>query len=167
MSSDRLQAILDKDAIRDVLMRYARGIDRGDFELVRSAFHPDAVEVHGDFEGPSHQWIDQLGEGRPGAKQHSLGHSLIDLAGDAADVETYVTAVRMQGPEDGGPRYVLLHGRYLDRFERRDGVWRIARRTAVLDVTWETTSAREWSGAAAFVSGGRYPDDPVYRRTPD
>ena len=41
-----LCGLLDREAIRDVYTRYARGLDRGDAELIASAYHPDATEDH-------------------------------------------------------------------------------------------------------------------------
>ena len=43
----RLQSLLDKDEIRDVVMRFARGGDRHDWQLVRSCHHDDALDDHG------------------------------------------------------------------------------------------------------------------------
>jgi len=45
----RLLAAADKEEIRDALFRYCRGIDRGDAAMMRSAYHADAIEHHGDF----------------------------------------------------------------------------------------------------------------------
>ena len=42
---------LDRQAIVDCIHRYARGVDRADDELLRSAYHPDAVEDHGAYIG--------------------------------------------------------------------------------------------------------------------
>ncbi|WP_268959227.1 nuclear transport factor 2 family protein [Paraburkholderia elongata] len=41
----------DKAEIREVHTRYCRGIDRMDFDLVRSCYHPDAIDRHGAYEG--------------------------------------------------------------------------------------------------------------------
>jgi hypothetical protein len=43
-----LGELLDRDHIVRCLQRYARGIDRLDEELYRSAFHPDAFDCHGE-----------------------------------------------------------------------------------------------------------------------
>ena len=44
-----MQQIIDREEIRDLMMRYARGVDRGDWETVRAVYHPDARDDHGDF----------------------------------------------------------------------------------------------------------------------
>ena len=41
-----VQAMLDKEAIREATMRFCRGVDRLDPDLVNSAFHPDARDDH-------------------------------------------------------------------------------------------------------------------------
>src|ERR1700678_964743 len=42
-----LRTLVDKTQIHDVLMRYSRGVDRGDGELVVSCFHPEATLDYG------------------------------------------------------------------------------------------------------------------------
>lgn len=159
-----MQELLDKDAIRDVLARYVRGIDRFDIDLVRSVFHPDSTEDHGPFKGLSHEWIDTFdpAEFHTVERHHQLGQSIIELHGDVAYSETYVFLAR--GKQQGGdePNLVLLHGRYVDRLERRDGEWKIAHRTATVDYASELTTA-EWAATAAFTRGKRHPEDIVYQ----
>ena len=62
----------------------------------------------------------------------NLGNILIDLAGDVANVETYFLAVQRR-EEDGKTFTRTRAGRYLDRFEKRDGVWRVANRRVIDD----------------------------------
>jgi hypothetical protein len=47
-------------AIQDVLYRYARGVDRRDWELVRSVYHPDATDDHGGYRGGVDGLLDYL-----------------------------------------------------------------------------------------------------------
>lgn len=47
----RLQRLLDEAEIREVMCRGARAIDRLDMELLRSCYHPDAVDDHGVYVG--------------------------------------------------------------------------------------------------------------------
>ena len=55
-----LETLLAKQEIGDVIYRYARGIDRLDFDLVRSCYHPDAVDDHGAFKGNVDEFIEML-----------------------------------------------------------------------------------------------------------
>jgi hypothetical protein len=131
----RLRALLDKQEIHEVLARYCRGLDRGDPELVRSVFHPDAVHNHDG----SVQPVTELVEGlrRPARKilravAHSLTNELIDLQGDIAFCECYFLATHRLEYE-GAEWTWIVGGRYVDRLERRDAAWLIAHRTAVYD----------------------------------
>ena len=47
---EKVRVLVSKDEIRDVLMRYARGVDRGEADLITSCYHPDAVDDHGGTE---------------------------------------------------------------------------------------------------------------------
>ncbi|MEY3566868.1 MAG: hypothetical protein RLZ19_882, partial [Actinomycetota bacterium] len=46
-----IDEVVAREHIRDVVYRYARGVDRRDFDLVRSCYHPDATDDHGPFTG--------------------------------------------------------------------------------------------------------------------
>ena len=125
--------------IHDVLLRYCRGLDRVDMSLVRGAFHKDAYihfpkSLHvGGVEG----FFEFLAAEMPRFTRtmHFLGNSLIEFDGPAtAHVETYLNADH-QGSERHHWKgdYVKLWGRYVDRFELRDGVWLIAERRLMVD----------------------------------
>ena len=43
------QQLADREAIRDVAIRYCRGVDRLDVDVLKSAYWPDATDHHGDF----------------------------------------------------------------------------------------------------------------------
>ncbi len=125
--------------IHDVLLRYCRGLDRVDMDLVRGTFHRDAwiqfpESLHvGSVDG----FVDFLAAEMPRfvRTMHFLGNSLIEFDGpNIAHVETYLNADH-QGSErhHWKGEYVKLWARYLDRFEQRDGVWLIARRRLLVD----------------------------------
>ena len=130
-----VRRLVDESEIRAVLTRYARGIDRFDADLVRSCYHDDATEVHGYYNGPvdgfieySFRWRDKIE-----SWTHWLGQSTIELHGDSAWVETYcLCPLRTLPAEKGSPPTDRLSTiRYNDLFERRRGVWRIARRKLI------------------------------------
>ncbi|MTB88965.1 nuclear transport factor 2 family protein [Aeromicrobium senzhongii] len=113
---------------------YARGTDRCDPDLIADAYHEDAWDDHGNFRGGRDVVVDTIvGRGAAArASMHHLGNVLIELLGDTAHVETYFMAC--QDLEIDGARFTRMRaGRYLDRFERRDGRWRVAHRTVVDD----------------------------------
>lgn len=123
--------------IMDVLARYAHAVDRQDFELARTCYHEDAHDDHGRYSGDVEGLIAFFGQlgGKLEITVHLLGQHLFVFDGpDVADVETY--SLFYQRLKDAPMREAVMGAvRYLDRFERRDGEWRIARRQVVLD--WE------------------------------
>ncbi|WP_280155362.1 nuclear transport factor 2 family protein [Piscinibacter sp. XHJ-5] len=166
-SQAELRALVDKEAIRDCLYRYCRGIDRADEELLRSAYWPDAHDTHGAYVGSANGFIEHaLPRLRAGGRGvHQVNNILIELHGDAAAVESSFFA--LQTNVAAPTLRTLLCGRYLDHFERRQGEWRIAARTVVYDWIEERTRAElAQHNVALFAArqptGERSPADPVY-----
>jgi len=143
--------IADRMEIQDVIYRWCRAVDRLDFDAMRTVFHPDAVDHHGPFDGPVEdliEWIRSRHRGIP-FSMHQVGNMLIEFAGsDVALVETYVRTTQRYPAESmqsldqltGGQQGSFECGadlftcsRYVDRFERRNGEWRISERTLVQD----------------------------------
>lgn len=154
---------LARAEIRDAMFRYCRGVDRADAELIRSAYHPDAHDRHGKYDGSSHAFADVHVQRMPSVAdgiQHLLGNIFIELDGDVARVETYfLTAYRPQSDLD---EVAMFGGRYLDRFERRDGKWLIANRTVVNDWSFRNALARDTAGDAGYPRGRSDADDLVF-----
>ena len=131
----RLEQLLDRQDILDCLIRFSRGMDRFDRELFLSAFHSDAVIAAGPFVGGPvalYDWASKLHEQGQHATHHNLLNHTCDIDGDVAHTETYYLFVGRNRDETNW----IAGGRYIDRLERRDGVWKIALRT----------NAIEWSG---------------------
>lgn len=171
--NETLQRLADRAEIQDCLCRYARGVDRGDWELVRSTYHSDAYDAHGGYNGDVDgllKWLDERFAGVDNS-MHFLGNCLIEFAGpDHAFVETYFGSSRLRAPNDGEqasmqPSDMLCRdawGRYADRFERRDGQWRVAHRIVVIERAY-TTVALEGKRAGNVTTWGRRDDsDPSY-----
>jgi SnoaL-like domain len=159
-----LDELVDREEIRDSLMRYARGIDRLDEELIRSAFHEDAIDYHGagavtgspaDFLA---WWLPQQGSRE--ATQHYLTNMQIEISGTTAHCETYYFCTIKQR---GADEITLVGGRYVDRFELRDVGWRIALRVVIADWTL-TADGSATSGLLQKTYGHRSPLDPSYSR---
>jgi hypothetical protein len=117
----------DRQAILDCLHRYTRGVDRHDRELMLSAYHPDAWDDHGVWSGVAADFVDWAigwhGENQT-RHQHIITNHTVELDGDIAHGETYYT---FWGSNREGPP-TLAYGRYIDRFEKRDGKCAIAYR---------------------------------------
>lgn len=127
-----LRQLLDRQAITDCIHRYARGLDRRDAELIRSAYHPDAIEDHGAYIGEVDGLVDYLfgAHARFSGDQRHVTTSNVEIDGDTAHAESYFLSAI---PIDAAEKLMLTAGRYIDRLERRDGAWRILRRVVVLE----------------------------------
>lgn len=161
-----IRDLIDKAEIRDVIYRGARGSDRVDVDLSRSCFHSDSVERHGTFEGNSQEYLSDPRRTSPGnvMNHHLLGQSIIDLDGDVAHAETYILCHQISQAPGNEQILNIVASRYVDRFERRDGAWKIASRTAVIDFGYQTplSDLNVWQRLGDFVRGQRWPDDEVY-----
>lgn len=159
-----LRILLDKQQIHDVMMRYCRSVDRMDVALLRTCYWPDAHDDHGPFKGSAAQFLEIVG-GLSDAyawSQHLICNEYVEVDGDVAHGECYFLMPAGIGSDDARQVWTL-GGRYVDRFERRDGEWRIADRVVVQD--WETTvpAAPAHFVPNPFVQGRRSTDDAVYR----
>jgi SnoaL-like domain len=164
----QLQALLDREAIRDALMCYCRGIDRADEESLRSAYWPDASDCHGAYQGSVQGFIDKALPRlrRGGLRSHIIGNILIELHGSQAAVESSFVALQAPMTSSGVHTETFLCGRYADRFEQREGEWRIAERTVIYDWIEERSRPELNDANALFGSrqpvGAAMPQDAVY-----
>jgi hypothetical protein len=137
--------MVDREAIRNCIYRYSRGVDRRDWELVRSVYWPEATDEHLDYSGNADGFIEWAKPKLNAMKQtqHMIGNILIELDGNTAKVESYLYSYhRLE--INGVMRDLVAGGRYLDRFERRGDEWRIAARIAMTDWFREYPDSADW-----------------------
>lgn len=170
----------DREAIREIIAAYAHAIDRCQWDMMGQLFHDDAEFGFGPVAGG---WKDFVGQARAIidpclTTQHQLGQTMIAFDGEnAADTETYFTAMHTIPPgypvtdvfPDKSKVYsAVIAGRYVDRFERRGGEWRLAKRTGLYD--WrefrevEGVDLSELPEGAAGYRDDRDPSTTVVRR---
>jgi hypothetical protein len=137
----QLRALLDKEAIRELVQIYCRAADRHDHALMRSLYHEDAYDDHGSFfKGSAMEFIDMLPEiQKPMAILHhnvTTHNIMLDADNpDYAEGETYLIAFHKVKADEETPGFdVLVGGRYFDKYERRDGVWKFLSRS--IDADW-------------------------------
>ena len=163
--TEELENTIAELAIRRKLMIYARGIDRLDPDLVRSAFHPDAVLVYGQ-PGTVDSFVENMSKGLTtySLTQHFIGNVIIDVSGNTARSEAYCLA-RHRNPAQNGKAEndFLWGGRYVDKFEKRDGEWAITHRTCVHDYTRFDDVGEKWEAASAFTHGQHDKSDIVFK----
>lgn len=146
-----LDLLLSKEAIRDVIYHWSRGVARKDWDLVRACYTDDGVDMHGSVNGTVDEFIEWM-KGYHAPIEAVIFFStniLIEFVDeDTAFVETYGTSIQRHGAEAKAARIQFLGpewadqdvpividfaGRKLDTFVRRDGVWRIAVRKQVYE----------------------------------
>jgi ketosteroid isomerase-like protein len=167
-----LRRLLDESEIRAVLARYARGIDRRDMDTVRSCYHPDATDAHGQYNGSVEGFIQNSisrWTGKSESMTHTFGQSLIEIDGDKAWVESYcVCYIRLKPEQDGGtPMDRLGNIRYVDLFERRNGKWLIAQRKVVHQPGRIDPVEIDPPLAELAFRARSDPEDPSYDRRPE
>lgn len=171
---DKLARLSSRAEIQDVMFRYARGVDRLDLVAVRACFHEDATDHHGDFKGKIGDfipWVSAMHASVP-FSAHFLGNCLIEFVDDiTAVVESYFMtmlqqaekhkAIFLRGAGASGDIEMDVIGRYVDRFESRDGSWRIAKRAVVFDAI-RTRASNKAALKDSWALGKRSCADPVY-----
>ena len=171
------ERLADRAYITEVLHRWSRGVDRLDADLMRQSFHADATDNHGHYRGDVEgliEWILTRHKTIPFA-WHIINNIVIEFAGpDVAIVESLCMTVQhypnasaatvdlLHAGTVGKPMDMIGFGRYADRFERRDGHWKIASRTVVYD----SQIVQESPGMAALPgveAGTRDRQDFIYK----
>ena len=158
-----LQRLIDRQDILDCLHRYARGLDRHDDELLESVFHADALDNHGRWVGDRDafvRWANHECHNHLAAHMHHITTHTCEIDGDVAHTESYVLFVhRYKDPKT----VHVAGGRYIDRLERRDGEWRIARRRLVVDYRYLADGVifGDWDG---YLKGAQDETDISYLR---
>jgi hypothetical protein len=171
--------LTDRLAIQDCLHRYARGIDRRNWDFLASAFHPDATIHQGDFKGTIEEMLANVAARHVAIEQsaHLLTNILIEFDNiNGAVVETYYlaylrndalpaivrTALLGGGAPESGKIDMRSLGRYIDRFERRDGQWRIAKRVCIAETLSGTAVPEANPLSANWAMASRDPDDALW-----
>ncbi len=162
--SDRVEEYMARQDIYQLSCRYSRGLDRLDKELLLSVFHADAWCEYGFCNGSPVEFVEfAIGALKDhDANQHLVGNTLIDVDGDQAFGEVYFQAYHKVTDENGS-NDIIIAGRYLDRYECRDGQWKFSYRSERVD--WaRTTESKDiyFDMAPDCLCGGRQ-DDAVYQ----
>lgn len=119
--------------LNQLAYRYAAGVDACDVGLFLSAFaadgrlrsyHPDADTPFADLAGHAQlAAVPNTMRGMYGATTHMMTNHLVDVDGDAATGEVLCTARHLEGETS-----INVIIRYVDRYARIAGAWRIADR---------------------------------------
>jgi ketosteroid isomerase-like protein len=159
-ASAALQALLDKEAIRELVLLYSRAIDRKDVALLRDLYTEDATDSHGDsFDGPAQDYCDFIAQSlpyMPYSGHHACNH-LISVEGDEGNGEVYALAYHLIPDSNGGQDEDFMAVRYIDNYRRcSDGKWRFSKRV----VTYDLKIRRPFDGGGLLGLGEA---DPSYQ----
>lgn len=131
-----LRELASREQIHMLVLKLSRALDRNDRAGILAAYHPGALDHHGEFDGPVEDfvdWINGLNTERFESMSHIISNHYVEFEGSTALGETYVTTAIRTRKLAGQQVDIIAVGRYLDRYEKRDDYWRIAERTVVLD----------------------------------
>ena len=167
-----------KLAITEVLYRYCRALDRMDRDLADTIWHPGGTADYGPtFQGPAAGLLDAMwaGHAKLLGHSHQVTNVLIEVDGDRAASEAYVTGTLWDLTETGALSQLVAVGRYLDRWSRRDGRWAIDHRQFIYDAVFTPAPADPTAPTASVfaqlaarrdprqTAGRRDPGDPSYQ----
>ncbi|SMY16664.1 nuclear transport factor 2 family protein [Photobacterium aquimaris] len=150
----KLQVLLDKQDITEVMYRFARALDRVDGALMKNTYWEDAIEEHQDpifpelffYNDNAHKFVEPAMEGfkQLKATQHRISNPLIEVNGDSATAECYVWAYHLH-EENGVDKEGILGGRHQFLFERRNDTWKIKHRSTIFDWNQNQNATAIWS----------------------
>ncbi len=136
--SNNIQALLDRQEIEDLLIRYGSALDERDWQKLCRCFTPDACADYGDFgqydgyeaiEGVCRSTLIPLD-----SSQHLIGNIEVHLAGDIATTRCNLQAQHTREIPEGGNN--LTFGCvYRDELIRTEEGWRIRKRQ--MSILWQ------------------------------
>jgi hypothetical protein len=135
-----LQQISDRIEISDLLTRYTRAIDTGEWNRLDEVFTPDA---HIDYAATGgtvgaypevKQWLAEMLPMFP-RRQHVIAQSEVVLAGDEAAVTAYFLNPMILPQQDGSELLWEFGGYYRHQLVRTDAGWRS--RELVEELCWK------------------------------
>lgn len=163
-----IDEVISKQAIHELAVRYMRGLDRWDRELLRSVFHEDATVDYGFFKGKAMDFADFAMNALSThlANHHMIGQTLIEVDGDRGAGEVYFQAFHRLKDAVGNESDFVVVGRYVDRYERRNGVWKMSFRSEVNDWIRTDPAIDEWGTKMPSALRGGRRDDASYQVLP-
>ncbi|NUP34373.1 MAG: nuclear transport factor 2 family protein [Streptomycetaceae bacterium] len=158
MSHDALAVLLDKQAITEVIHGYCRALDRMERDAALGIWHADGTADYPPFfTGTGAGFVDWVWEMHAAMTGHShqISNILIEVDGDHAVSESYVTVALQSAAGPGRTAETVVRGRYLDRWSRRADRWALDARRHVVDLQTVTlhdaamTAVEPHDGASA------------------
>ena len=150
-TDDEIYEAIAKQELHELLARFCRGVDRADEEILLSVWHEDATVDYGFMKGSAQEFCRRMAAMNPDIIRtiHCVSNELFEVNGEKAAGESYLFSISTR-LLNGKEMDTLVAGRYLDRFERRNGEWRLLQRTFVMDWNMNQPSTGEWKGEGRF-----------------
>jgi len=165
MTSNTIETLIAKQDITELIYKYMRGLDRWDQALLDSLFTEDAWCEYGFINTSAKEFIsfaiDALKEHQ--ANQHMVGNILIDIKGNEAFGEVYFNAYHKIKTENGFEDMIIA-GRYLDRYEKNNGIWKFAYRSELVDWSHSRPTNEPYFELVPDSLLGSRQDDALYDR---
>ncbi len=133
-SDPRVQELLDREKIREIVHRYCWAVDRGTLEEVMAFFHDDPCDlilVPGKrYMGrvAVQAWYDVYMRNRMQVLRHLIHNQVIMITGDTAVSKSYFDAVGDLKGES-----ITVAGFYADTLLRVRGKWKFTEKVISLD----------------------------------
>lgn len=164
IESASVQTMIDQHHINRLSADYMHALDRLDVEALKQVFHQDAQVDYGFFKGSAIEFCEvAIGSLKDfEATHHSICQSRIDVFGERAHGEVYLQAMHRSN-ENGLPKDFTVWGRYVDEYEKRDGVWKIAFRAEIFDFVREDPCTDQWLREEEAPLRGKRGDDDLSR----
>ena len=150
--------------ISNVLARYARSVDRKDWQSLRDCFASDCIDRHGPFTGNPEEfvaWVQDRHANMPFSTHHILNVYIEMKSETHALVETNFWAVQSSDPESEPVKtYREVFGRYFDEFALQDDAWKISKRNVIYDASRRIQAPGNYA-APVGLNGTRDTNDPA------
>lgn len=166
---DGTDDVVAHQQITDVIYRYCRGMDRMDRDLTLSCWHPGGTDDHAPlYAGSAEGFVEWLWpvHAKMVATRHVISNIQIALNGDKAATESYWN-VQLRVERAGEAYDINGAGRYIDQFERVDGVWAIRHRISLSDMNHVTKITEDLGSYNPPLIMPNNPDVPAQRSARD
>lgn len=165
-----LAALIDKQQLHELNVRYCMGVDRKDQVLLSSLWSASATIDFGLFNGSASEFCQLTVMENPTVKiaHHFASNELFVIHGDTATGQSYVIGTTVNHQQDGSLQDQLVGGRYLDTYVREEGRWLFSQRIFVVDwVHAQFTLADYQAGIAAVAINGKSSTDDIAYQFPN
>jgi hypothetical protein len=135
--AENIQRMIDEHEIRKVRRKWAYGRDLGEWESLKTCFHPDATVSISWYSGSAEGFIEQSKKMVAGRRpeehsKHWFGNFRVEVRGARGVLESDAM-ISARDYLDGHLFDYVSYGRFYDLFEKRAGAWRIAKWTCIYD----------------------------------